>query len=116
MRPRFSRLGGAMWAAAAMLTVLLFKTSDSRALPPDPFTIWQEQYFGSTRNPIAAPDADLCGKGITNTNQFLLGLDPTNCSSVFRILSVVQATNLVSGARRAPSGNAAADTGSIDVI
>ena len=29
------------------------------------------------------------GKGMSNTNQFLLGLNPTNAASVFRITSVV---------------------------
>jgi hypothetical protein len=58
------------------------------------FNAWQIQYFGSISNPEAAPDADPCGKGMSNSNQFLLGLDPTNCTSVFRILSVVSSTNI----------------------
>src|SRR5512142_138053 len=37
----------------------------------------------------ANPNADPLGKGISNTNQFLLGLDPTNSASLFRITSVV---------------------------
>lgn len=57
------------------------------------FNIWQLQYFGCRNCPQAAPDADPWGKGISNSNQFLLGLDPTNSTSVFRILSVVPATN-----------------------
>ena len=48
----------------------------------------------STPNrPQAAPDADPLGKGMSNTNQFLAGLDPTNSASALRIISVVQQTN-----------------------
>jgi polygalacturonase len=56
----------------------------------DPFTCWQLQYFGSSTNPAAAPNADPLGKGISNTNQFLLGLNPTNPASVFRIIAISQ--------------------------
>jgi PKD repeat protein len=52
------------------------------------FQAWQNQYFGSTTNPLAAAGADPFGKGISNTNQFLMGLNPTNPSSTFRIISV----------------------------
>lgn len=48
---------------------------------------WQFLYFGSTTSALAAPDADPFGKGISNTNQFLLGLNPTNPQSVFRMVS-----------------------------
>jgi pectate lyase len=57
------------------------------------FQSWQNQYFGSSTNPAAAPGADPFGKGISNTNQFLLGLNPTNPASVFRILSIVPQSN-----------------------
>jgi PKD repeat protein/endonuclease/exonuclease/phosphatase family metal-dependent hydrolase len=60
------------------------------------FQSWQLQYFGCTNCPQAEPDADPLGKGISNTNQFLAGLNPTNPASVFRITSVlVQGTNTV---------------------
>jgi aryl-phospho-beta-D-glucosidase BglC (GH1 family) len=54
--------------------------------PPGSFQAWQMQYFGSTTNVLAASNADPYGKGISNTNQFLLGLNPTNPASVFKIL------------------------------
>jgi T5SS/PEP-CTERM-associated repeat protein len=60
------------------------------------FQAWQIQYFGSTTNPAAAPGADPFGKGISNTNQFLVGLNPTNPASVFQIISTVQNTTDVS--------------------
>ena len=60
------------------------------------FAAWQQQYFGCTACTQAQPNADPLGKGISNTNQFLLGLNPTDPASVFRILSVVpQGTNML---------------------
>jgi hypothetical protein len=55
--------------------------------PLSGFQAWQAQYFGSTTNLMAAPNADPYGKGISNTNQFLLGLNPTNPASMFKITS-----------------------------
>jgi hypothetical protein len=58
----------------------------------DPFVTWQNQYFtlAELGNPsFSGPNADPLGKGISNTNQFLLGLNPTNPASVFRIISGV---------------------------
>jgi hypothetical protein len=56
----------------------------------DPFVTWQNQYFTEVEleDPtFGGPNADPLGKGISNTNQFLLGLNPTNPASVFRIIS-----------------------------
>ena len=58
-----------------------------------PFQQWQLQYFGCTNCPQSQPTADPLGKGINNSNQFLVGLNPTNSSSVFRITSNVRNTN-----------------------
>jgi hypothetical protein len=58
-----------------------------------PFQAWQTNYFGSTNNPAAAPDADPLGKGMSNANQFLAGLNPTNPASALRIISAVQQGN-----------------------
>ena len=60
--------------------------------PQDPFVTWQLQYFNCTNLtdcPGAAGDADPLGKGMSNTNQFLAGLNPTNPASLFRIVSIV---------------------------
>lgn len=56
---------------------------------PVNFTGWQLYYFGCTNCPQAAPGADPLGKGISNYNQDLLGLNPTNAASVWRVTSVV---------------------------
>jgi len=65
----------------------------SIAPPQDPFVTWQLQYFGCTNLalcPQAAGNADPLGKGMSNTNQFLAGSNPTNGTSLFRITSVVE--------------------------
>jgi len=64
--------------------------------PNTPFQRWQAFYFGAG-NPQGAPNFDPYGKGISNTNQFLLGLNPTNPASTFTIIAVGQAgdTNTV---------------------
>jgi PKD repeat protein len=48
---------------------------------------WQLSYFGCTNCAQAQPDTDPYGKGMSNTNQFLLGLNPTNPASLFQIIS-----------------------------
>jgi hypothetical protein len=58
-----------------------------------PFQAWQIQYFGSTNNPAADPNADPDGDGQTNLSEFLAGTNPTNSASVFRILSAAVAQN-----------------------
>jgi fibronectin type 3 domain-containing protein len=67
------------------------------ATPLSAFQSWQLRYFGCTNSGSlcvqAAPSADPYGKGINNFDQFLLGLNPTNPASVFRILSVVPQSN-----------------------
>jgi autotransporter-associated beta strand protein len=57
------------------------------------FEQWQTNYFGCTTCPQAQPNADPLGKGMSNTNQFLAGLNPTNPASMFQILSVVPQGN-----------------------
>jgi len=57
------------------------------------FQAWQIQYFGCTNCPQAQPDADPLGKGMSNTNQFLVGLNPTNPASLFKIISAVPQGN-----------------------
>jgi hypothetical protein len=69
-------------------------------VPPDPFTTWQSNYFSNVElgNPAySGPNADPLGKGISNTNQFLAGFNPTNSAAYPHILSIVKSnsTNLV---------------------
>jgi len=56
------------------------------------FAAWQQQYFGCTACPQAQPGADPFGKGMSNTNQFLVGLNPTNPASLFQVISTTENT------------------------
>lgn len=59
----------------------------------DPFAWWQLYYFGSTNNnPNTAPGGDYTGTGMSNTNEFLAGFNPTNAAAYLHIISVA-ATN-----------------------
>ena len=53
------------------------------------FQAWQLQYFNCTNCPQAGGSADPDGDGVSNTNEFLVGTDPTNSASSFCITSVV---------------------------
>ena len=52
------------------------------------FESWQEQYFGSSSNPAAAPTADPDGDGCDNLCEFQAGTDPTNGTSYLHITAV----------------------------
>jgi hypothetical protein len=70
------------------------------ATTSDPFTAWQSHYFTAPElgNPAySGPNADPLGKGISNTNQFLAGFNPTNSTAYPHILSIVKSNpaNLV---------------------
>ncbi len=58
-----------------------------------PFQSWQVQYFGSTNNPSADPNADPDGDGASNYFEYLTGTNPTNSASVFRITGIAQESN-----------------------
>lgn len=65
--------------------------------PADPFTTWQSQYFaGGGSNPNAAPGADPDADGMSNTNEFLAGFNPTNNAAYLHIINVSKSgTNIV---------------------
>jgi T5SS/PEP-CTERM-associated repeat protein len=59
----------------------------------DPFASWQSQYFTPTElaNPnFSGPNADPFGKGMSNTNQFLAGFNPTNATAYVHIISIAK--------------------------
>jgi hypothetical protein len=54
-----------------------------------PFQSWQNFYWATgASDPNAAPDLDPYGKGISNTNQFLAGFNPTNTTAYPQIISI----------------------------
>jgi arabinoxylan arabinofuranohydrolase len=57
------------------------------------FQAWQMTYFGCTNCPAADPNTDSDGDGMSNTNEFLAGTNPTNSASAFRILLIERAGN-----------------------
>ncbi|HXI85010.1 MAG TPA: carbohydrate-binding protein [Verrucomicrobiae bacterium] len=70
-------------------------SNEAAAVPLPAYQQWQMLYFGCTNCPQAQASADPFGKGVSNTNQFLLGLNPTNPASVFRVIAIApQGTNL----------------------
>jgi PKD repeat protein len=64
----------------------------------DAFAWWQLNCFGSTNNNAnTAPSADYTGMGMSNTNKFLAGFNPTNLAAYLHIISIAKAngTNIV---------------------
>jgi PKD repeat protein/FtsP/CotA-like multicopper oxidase with cupredoxin domain len=56
------------------------------------YTDWQTNYFpGGGLNSL--PDADPDGDGMSNTNEFLAGFNPTNNTAYLRIISLVRSNN-----------------------
>jgi polygalacturonase len=58
--------------------------------PQDPLVTWQSNYFGCTICPQAQPDADPLGIGMSNTNKFMAGFNPTNPSAYLHIISIAK--------------------------
>ncbi|MGD0651032.1 MAG: Ig-like domain-containing protein [Verrucomicrobiia bacterium] len=58
--------------------------------PPSPWQQWQLNYFGCANCSQAAEIADPDGDGQNNLAEFLVGTDPTNSASAFRIIGIAQ--------------------------
>ena len=77
-----------------MLTQAMYDSISNQLLQAiGTFPAWQEQYFGCTNDPDAAPTADPSGDGEDNYSKFLTGMNPTNAASYFHILSATNAGN-----------------------
>ena len=70
-----------------------FLTNTNAAPPSDPFTVWQNTYFtaGELADPtFSGPDVDPDHDGVSNTNEFLAGFNPTNNGAYPHIISIVK--------------------------
>jgi endonuclease/exonuclease/phosphatase family metal-dependent hydrolase len=57
-------------------------------IPIDAYACWRQFYFGYTTSPNGAPEADADGTGMSNTNKFLVGFNPTNPAAYLHIISI----------------------------
>lgn len=100
----FSSAGGSSVQAGIAVFKMCVTTNYTEAYndtlsygpPADPFNTWETHYFpadGPNSLPGADPDLD----GMSNTNEFLAGFDPTNNAAYLHIISVAKAsgTNIV---------------------
>jgi T5SS/PEP-CTERM-associated repeat protein len=73
-----------------------FVNLDVSSAPSNPFVTWQNHYFTSaelTNAAYSGPNADPLGKGISNTNQFLAGFNPTNAAAYLHIVNIAKTNN-----------------------
>ena len=80
-RLAFTTTGGQLFL---LRTSLARADNDRDGLPDD----WETEYFGSINAPSGAPNEDFDGDGLTNLQEFLAGLDPTDPTNLLRIVSV----------------------------
>jgi uncharacterized repeat protein (TIGR01451 family) len=55
-----------------------------------PYDWWRNSYFNGTNTANGAPNADANGTGMSNTNKFLAGFNPTNSAACLRIISIAR--------------------------
>jgi hypothetical protein len=79
-------------ASTNYVSVYNWLNPPTNSTPSDPFTAWQQNYFPTElSNPsYSGPNASPVGTGYSNTNQFLLGFNPTNSATFLHIISVVR--------------------------
>ncbi len=61
----------------------------------DPFVWWQQAYGLSNNCALCGPSASYSGDGMSNTNKFLAGFNPTNPAAYLHIIGIVE--QLVAG-------------------
>jgi hypothetical protein len=66
---------------------------DVSSAPSSPFVQWQLQYFGSTNCAKCGANADYDGTGISNTNKFLAGFNPTNGAAYLHVINIARTNN-----------------------
>jgi hypothetical protein len=69
-------------------SVLLVVTAGA---PPNPFVQWQ-QFYGLTGT-LSSGNASYTGDGMSNTNKFMAGFNPTNAAAYLHIISIAKTNN-----------------------
>ncbi len=57
----------------------------------NPFTTWQNHYFGSTNCALCGANASYTGDGMSNTNKFMAGFNGANVAAYLHIISISKA-------------------------
>jgi len=68
-------------------------TITNSSVVPNPFVTWQNYYFGCTGCPQAQPNANPSGNGVSNTNQFMAGFNPTNAAAYLHVINIARTNN-----------------------
>jgi len=63
-------------------------STEASATTLSAFQSWQMSYFGCVACPQADPDGDPDGDGVSNTNEFLAGFNPTNTAAYPHIIGI----------------------------
>ncbi len=61
----------------------------------DPFAWWQQSYSLTNSCALCGPGADYAGTGMSNTNKFMAGFNPTSASAYLHVISIAE--QLVAG-------------------
>jgi hypothetical protein len=83
-------------AASTNYNDVYYWLNPTNSAPPatDPYTAWQEYYFGSvpggTNCTLCGGNASYTGDGMSNTNKFQAGFNPTNSAAYLHITSVAK--------------------------
>ena len=66
---------------------------DVTSPPANSFVTWQLQYFSSTNCAKCGANADYDGTGISNTNKFLAGFNPTDSAAYLHVITIAKTNN-----------------------
>ncbi|HTS17689.1 MAG TPA: autotransporter-associated beta strand repeat-containing protein [Verrucomicrobiae bacterium] len=58
----------------------------------DPYTTWQSYYFGGNSSTLSYGTANPTGDGMSNTNKFMAGFNPTNGPAYLHIVSIAKSS------------------------
>jgi len=92
--PSYTYLNPGSWTASLIASNSGGASTNTEVINVySPYAWWEQTYFGGTNNPNAAPNVDPYGTGMSNTNKFLSGFNPTNAAAYLHIISVDEQGN-----------------------